>query len=48
VVWIAPERDMAMLAVTNIAGEGGPKAADEAIQTVMKQWGAGRSDEVTK
>ncbi len=48
VVWIAPERDMAMLAVTNIAGEGGPKAADEAIQTVMKQWGAGRSEEVTK
>lgn len=41
VVWIAPERDMAMLACTNIAGENGPKAADEAIQVVMKKWGSG-------
>jgi hypothetical protein len=48
VVWVAPERDMAMLACTNIAGEGGPKASDEAIQAVMKKWATGRSDEPTK
>jgi hypothetical protein len=47
-VWVAPERDMAMLACTNIAGEGGPKASDEAIQAVMKKWATGRSDEPTK
>lgn len=37
VVWIAPERDMAMLACTNIGGQNGPKATDEAVQVVMKE-----------
>ncbi len=39
VVWIAPEKNIAILATTNIAGENGPKAADEAIQALLREFG---------
>ena len=35
VAWLAPERDLVLLAVTNAAGEAGPKGADEAVGAAL-------------
>lgn len=36
VVWVAPLRDMAVLAVTNQAGDGAVQAADEAVAALIR------------
>lgn len=36
VAWVAPERGLSLLAVTNAAGEAGPRAADEAIGVMLR------------
>jgi hypothetical protein len=35
VVWLAPNRDLGLFAVTNAAGEAGPLATDEAVSRLL-------------
>jgi hypothetical protein len=39
-VWIAPERSLAMFAVTNAAGDAGPKGTDAAIGALLARYDA--------
>jgi CubicO group peptidase (beta-lactamase class C family) len=41
VVWMAPERNFAVLAATNYGGEGAPKACDEVSAALIKLHGEG-------
>lgn len=38
VMWVAPEKEAAFVAATNIAGENASKACDEAISELIKEW----------
>ena len=37
-VWIAPQRDMGMLAVTNAGGDGGNRATDEIVEALIARF----------
>ncbi len=37
-VWIAPQRDMGMLAVTNVGGEDGDRATDEIVDALISRF----------
>ncbi len=39
-VWIAPQRDLAMFAVANAAGDPGQRATDEAVQVLIARFEA--------
>lgn len=43
VVWIAPERDLALLAVTNRGGDEGSQGCDAAVQALLR-WAQDRPD----
>ncbi len=36
-IWLAPAKNLAYLAATNIAGEGGETASDQAIQAMIQE-----------
>lgn len=38
VMWLAPEKDFCVIAVTNIAGDDAEKACDEACVMMIKKW----------
>jgi len=42
VMWVAPERDFAVVAATNVAGEEAAKGCDEAVSNLIRRWEAGR------
>ncbi|MDX2132760.1 MAG: serine hydrolase domain-containing protein [Planctomycetota bacterium] len=44
VVWVAPKRDFAVLACTNIGGDAGAKAADEAVGALIQRHLASNAD----
>jgi hypothetical protein len=39
-VWLAPNRDLGLFAVTNAAGDPGFAAADEAVQALIRRFDA--------
>ena len=42
VMWVAPERDFAVVAATNAAGPDAEKGCDEAVAILIRRWEAGR------
>jgi CubicO group peptidase (beta-lactamase class C family) len=38
VMWLAPEKDFAVIAATNIAGKGAEKACDDATTAMISKW----------
>ena len=42
VMWVAPERDFAVVAATNAPGEEAAKGCDEAVGILIRRWEAGR------
>lgn len=42
VMWVAPERDFAVVAATNVFGPDAEKGCDEAVGTLIRRWEAGR------
>jgi hypothetical protein len=40
VMWVAPERDFAVVAATNVAGEEAAKGCDEAVAALIQRWAA--------
>lgn len=38
VMWVAPERDFAVVAATNVAGEEAAKGCDEAVSMLIRRW----------
>ena len=38
VMWLAPEKNFAVIAATNIAGEGAEKACDDAASAMIYKW----------
>ena len=42
VMWVAPERDFAVVATTNAPGEEAAKGCDEAVSILIRRWEAGR------
>ena len=42
VMWVAPERDFAVVAATNVAGPEADKGCDEAVAMLIRRWEAGR------
>jgi CubicO group peptidase (beta-lactamase class C family) len=44
-VWVAPERNIAIAAVTNIAGENAPRAVDRAVSAILARFEASEGSE---
>ena len=42
VMWVAPERDFAVVAATNVFGPDAEKGCDEAVAMLIRRWEAGR------
>ena len=42
VMWVAPERDFAVVAATNTAGPGAEKGCDMAVAALIQKWEAAR------
>lgn len=38
VMWLAPKKDFAVIAATNIAGSHAEQACDQAVATMIKKW----------
>jgi hypothetical protein len=38
VMWLAPDKNFSVVAVTNLAGKDAEKACDEAVVAMLKKW----------